>query len=151
VVISSELIAYERSAIGSREEFRRKVRIACRAFNCHRLLWPRIARLPAWDLYKYLSHKLLRWVAGAGVALAAACLMLGLAAHGVSLPLVLGAAAVAVIALAAGTVLRVTPMALLREALLAMTATVVGVLCSLRGQRFQTWAQPETTRQAGVG
>ncbi|MEJ0071254.1 MAG: glycosyltransferase [Pseudomonadota bacterium] len=71
VVISPDFVAYERSAIGSREEFRRKVRIACRAFNCHRLLWPRIARLPAWDLYKYLSHKLLRWVSGACLALAA--------------------------------------------------------------------------------
>jgi len=56
VVISPELIAYERSASGSREEFRRKVRIACRAFNCHRLLWAQVVRLPAWDLYKYLSH-----------------------------------------------------------------------------------------------
>jgi cellulose synthase/poly-beta-1,6-N-acetylglucosamine synthase-like glycosyltransferase len=151
VVISAELIAYERSAIGSREEFRRKVRIACRAFNCHRLLWPRITRLPAWDLYKYLSHKLLRWIAGACMALAAASLMVGLAVGGVSLPVVLGAAAIGGIALAGGAVARLTPMALLREAVFAMTATVVGVLCSLRGQRFQTWAQPETTRQAGAG
>jgi cellulose synthase/poly-beta-1,6-N-acetylglucosamine synthase-like glycosyltransferase len=151
VVICPELIAYERSAIGSREEFRRKVRIACRAFNCHRLLWPRVARLPAWDLYKYLSHKLLRWVAGACLALAAGCLLLGLAARGVSLPVVLGILSAASLLLAGGMVSRVTPMALLREALLAMTATVIGVLCSLRGRRFQTWAQPETTRQAGVG
>ena len=151
VVICPELIAYERSASGSREEFRRKVRIACRAFNCHRLLWPRIVRLPAWDLYKYLSHKLLRWIAGACVVLAAASLMLGVAAGGVPLPVVLGVALVIGIALAGGAVLRVAPMALLGEALLAMTATVFGVLCSLRGRRFQTWAQPETTRQAGVG
>jgi len=151
VVISPELIAYERSASGSREEFRRKVRIACRAFNCHRLLWAQVVRLPAWDLYKYLSHKLLRWVAGACVALAAACLVLGLAARGVPLAAVLGVAVVAGLALASGAIARVTPMALLREALFAMTATVVGVLCSLRGQRFQTWAQPETTRQAGAG
>jgi cellulose synthase/poly-beta-1,6-N-acetylglucosamine synthase-like glycosyltransferase len=151
VVISPELVAYERSAIGSREEFRRKVRIACRAFNCHRLLWPRLARLPAWDLYKYVSHKLLRWVSGASVALAALCLVAGVADAGVPLPFVLGGAALGGAVLACGAGLRCAPVALLREALLAMAATVVGVLYSLRGQRFQTWAQPETTRQVGAG
>jgi cellulose synthase/poly-beta-1,6-N-acetylglucosamine synthase-like glycosyltransferase len=151
VVISPELIAYERSAIGSREEFRRKVRIACRAFNCHRLLWPKIARLPAWDLYKYLSHKLLRWVSGACLALAMLCLLLGLADGGVPVPIVLGAVLAGALALVGTAGLRLTPIALLREAVLAMAATAVGVLCSLRGQRFQTWAQPETTRQAGAG
>jgi len=151
VVLSPELVAYERSAIGSREEFRRKVRIACRAFNCHRLLWPRLARLPAWDLYKYLSHKLLRWISGASLALAALCLCAAVADAGVPLGFVLGTAGLGGVMLACGAGLRCAPMALLREALLAMTATVVGVLYSLRGQRFQTWAQPETTRHAGAG
>ncbi len=149
VVISPELIAYERSATRSREEFRRKVRIACRAFNCHRLLWPQIVRLPGWDLYKYLSHKLLRWLSGACLVLAALSLIGGLLATGVSAPLVLGAALGCVLVLWLGAQLRFTPMALLHEAVLAVAATAVGVACSLSGYRFQTWGQPETTRQAG--
>jgi hypothetical protein len=93
----------------------------------------------------------LRWVSGACVALAVLCLMLGLAAGGVPVPIVLGAVLAGALALIGAAGLRLTPIALLREAVLAMAATVVGVLCSLRGQRFQTWAQPETTRQAGAG
>jgi cellulose synthase/poly-beta-1,6-N-acetylglucosamine synthase-like glycosyltransferase len=149
VVISPELIAYERSATGSREEFRRKVRIACRAFNCHRLLWPQVARLPAWDLYKYLSHKLLRWLSGCGFAVAALALVGALVADGWSPALVLGGALGLALAVRLGAALRVPPMALVHEAVLAVAATAVGVVCSLRGQRFQTWVQPETTRQAG--
>jgi cellulose synthase/poly-beta-1,6-N-acetylglucosamine synthase-like glycosyltransferase len=151
VVIAPDLVAYERSSSSSREEFRRKIRIACRAFNCHRLLWPRLARLPAWDLYKYLSHKLMRWVSGAWVALGAIALALALTAGGVPASIVLGGAALGGALLVGGASLRLAPIALLREALLAMAATVVGVACSLRGRRFQTWAQPETTRQVGAG
>jgi cellulose synthase/poly-beta-1,6-N-acetylglucosamine synthase-like glycosyltransferase len=149
-VMCPDLIAYERSATRSREEFRRKVRIACRAFNCHRLLWPQVARLPAWDLYKYLSHKLLRWVSGCCAALAALCLLAALISAGHSPALVLGSALVLGGALWLGARLQLPPMALVREAVLAVAATAVGVVYSLRGQRFQTWAQPETTRQAGA-
>ena len=149
VVISPELIAYERSATGSREEFRRKVRIACRAFNCHRLLWPQVVRLPPWDLYKYLSHKLLRWLTGCCVAVAALGLIGGLLSAGVAPALVLGSALGAAAVVRLGAALRVPPLALVHEAVLAVAATAVGVICSLRGQRFQTWVQPETTRQAG--
>ena len=151
VVMCPDLVAYERSAIYSREEFRRKVRIACRAFNCHRLLWPRIARLPAWDIYKYLSHKLLRWLSGGSLALAGLSLALGTLAGAVAPPIALGVALAAGIALVGGTYRRLVPLAILREAVFAMTATALGVVCSLRGQRFQTWAQPETTRQVRAG
>src|SRR5205085_8236806 len=89
-VMCPDLIAYERSATRSREEFRRKVRIACRAFNCHRLLWPQVARLPAWDLYKYLSHKLLRWVSGGFLALALLSLIPALLSVGVPPAILLG-------------------------------------------------------------
>jgi cellulose synthase/poly-beta-1,6-N-acetylglucosamine synthase-like glycosyltransferase len=149
-VMCSDLIAYERSATRSREEFRRKVRIACRAFNCHRLLWPQVVRLPAWDLYKYLSHKLLRWVSGCCAALAALCLVAALISAGHSPALVLGGAIAIGGAMWLGARLQLAPMALAREGVLAVAATAVGVVYSLRGQRFQTWAQPETTRQAGA-
>lgn len=151
VVMCRELVAYERSAIYSREEFRRKVRIACRAFNCHRLLWPRIAHLSAWDVYKYLSHKLLRWLSGACLALAGLTLGLGALAGAVAPAIALGVVLAAAIALIGGTSRRLVPLALMREAVFAMAATAVGVVCSLRGQRFQTWAQPETTRQVRAG
>ena len=64
IIANRELVAYERSEVARGDEVRRKVRIACRAFNCHRLLWPQIAKLPMLRLYQYISHKLIRWLAG---------------------------------------------------------------------------------------
>ena len=46
VVRDEAMVAYERVATDSGDEFRRKVRIACQAYNCHRLLRPRLRRLP---------------------------------------------------------------------------------------------------------
>ena len=47
-----------------------RFRIACRSFNAHRLLWPRLRRIGAFNLYKYASHKLLRWFSVLWLALA---------------------------------------------------------------------------------
>ena len=47
--------------MSAREEFKRKIRIACQAFNVHRLLWPQLRELDRVTLYKYVSHKLIRW------------------------------------------------------------------------------------------
>lgn len=143
----SGVMAFERSATASGEEYRRKVRIACRAFNCHRLLWPRLRRMGAWNRYKYVSHKLLRWLmgfslAGAGLAGAGAVLAApgpwgvkgGIAGAGV-------AGVLAVLWLPG------FPWTTMRQALLAVAATGVGVVRSLQGERFQTWSVAATTRQ----
>ncbi len=62
IVRVADAVAYEAAVSRPAEEFRRKVRISCQAFNVNRALWPRLLRLPALDLYKYVSHKLLRWL-----------------------------------------------------------------------------------------
>src|SRR6185295_2273749 len=50
VVRAGDARAEEESVGRSGEEFRRKVRISCQAFNVHRLLWPRLKRLDAVSL-----------------------------------------------------------------------------------------------------
>ncbi len=62
VVQSKDARAYEESASNAADEFGRKSRIACQAFNVHRLIWPRIRKMDALTVYKYVSHKLLRWL-----------------------------------------------------------------------------------------
>jgi len=42
VIQASDAFAYEESVVSSREEFQRKIRIACQAFNVHRLVWPHL-------------------------------------------------------------------------------------------------------------
>jgi cellulose synthase/poly-beta-1,6-N-acetylglucosamine synthase-like glycosyltransferase len=68
LISADDVVARERNTTDPHDEFRRKRRIACRAWNSHRYLWPRIAEsFNAADKYKYISHKLLRWF-GAPVA-----------------------------------------------------------------------------------
>lgn len=63
LIHSASVIAYEKNATSAQDEFRRKRRIACRAFNTHRYLWPHLAHAYGpLNCYKYISHKLLRWL-----------------------------------------------------------------------------------------
>ena len=78
IVQSTTARCYEASASSGREEFSRKARIACQAFNVHRLLWPQLRRLDALTIYKYLSHKVLRWLCIYSLGAAALLLMAGL-------------------------------------------------------------------------
>jgi cellulose synthase/poly-beta-1,6-N-acetylglucosamine synthase-like glycosyltransferase len=149
IVRAPSAVAYEPAVSRSGEEFRRKIRIACQAFNVHRALWPRLRRMPALDLYKYVSHKLLRWITilplalgGILVAMAAA---LALAQAGE--PLLLAAAAIVAAGGACAMLLaRGGMLATCREILTAFVATGIGVQRSLSGQRFQTWEPPSSAR-----
>jgi cellulose synthase/poly-beta-1,6-N-acetylglucosamine synthase-like glycosyltransferase len=80
VVRVGDAYAYEEAVSRPAEEFRRKVRIGCQSFNVHRALWPRLRLLPLVDRYKYVSHKLLRWLTVFFLAAAAICFAGGLGA-----------------------------------------------------------------------
>jgi len=146
IVQARDVRAYEQSVSSMGEEFHRKVRIACQAFNVHRLLWPRLTRLPALSLYKYVSHKLLRWftiyllalsyLAFAGAALAA------------GLPLLAGAMVMALALLwLLGQRFPVRPVSQLFDILSAMAGAGLGVWRSLAGERFQTWQPAASIRK----
>ena len=149
IVRVADAVAYEAAVSRPAEEFRRKVRIACQAFNVNRALWPQLVRLPALDLYKYLSHKLLRWLSiywlGAAGLFALLTVLL------VAGPWLCAGAAIA--AVAAGLVIARAErrgLGKLREVLAALLATGLGVARSCRGETFQTWNPPASAR-APVG
>ena len=146
-VYTPDVIAYERSATASSEEYRRKVRIACRAFNCHRLLWPRLRRMSTWNIYKYVSHKLLRWVMAFSLACAGLAVAAALLVAQVSWETKGTIAVLALLGVLAVSQLPGSPWSYVRQAVLAITATGIGVLKSLQGERFQTWSVAATTRQ----
>jgi cellulose synthase/poly-beta-1,6-N-acetylglucosamine synthase-like glycosyltransferase len=139
LIHAADVIAYEKNATSSSEEFRRKRRIACRAFNTHRYLWPCIRRhYRPIDIYKYVSHKLIRW-------LGLPTLVLGLAMLFVAL--LVAHYTLAAIALAAGLVLFILlgmaglpPFHNGYQIVLSIIATFYGVIDSLRGKTYQTWA-----------
>ncbi len=138
LIHSTAVIAYERNVTSAREEFRRKRRIACRAFNTHRYLWPRLAgSYGALDLYKYVSHKLLRWLGLVPLALAAALLAIGLALAGHLLIVALPLAALLLFGVTGKAGL--PGLATAFQILLAVIATFLGVTDALRGRSVQVW------------
>jgi len=146
VIQADDVHAYEASVSAGGEEFRRKVRIACQAFNVHRLLWPRLRRLPLLVRYQYLSHKLLRWftiylLALSALAFEAALLTAGWTGVALALPATAGAA------LWLGHRHAVRPFAQVADILLAFAGTGLGVWRSLRGERFQTWSPAASIRK----
>lgn len=142
---AADAIATEPPVTGIREEFRRKRRIACQAYNVHRALAPRLRRLPALPRYKYLSHKWLRWWSGWLLAAAAVLVPAGLALAGH------GALAVSLVALGLAVGLMgwawpSGPAGKLVAAAAAFAATGLGLVESLAGRRYQTWAPPASAR-----
>lgn len=145
IVRAGDAVAYEEAVSRPGEEYRRKIRIACQAFNVHRALRHRLRVLPLVERYKYVSHKLLRWLTIYLLAAGAACVLAGLALAGAWAVLaVVPAACVAGLALAG--VVRRGPIAAVQDALGAFVATGIGVWRSLRGERFQTWNPPASAR-----
>ncbi len=149
VIRAADVRCYELSVVDRNEEFQRKVRISCQAFNVHRLLWPRIRRLPALQLYCYVSHRLLRWFT---VWTLAGGLLFG-AAGLIAVAGIAGAMAIAVMAVVsvAAYAMDFGPIRKIYEIWLAFLATGLGVVRSLRGDRFRTWAPAQSIRQVSQG
>ncbi len=147
VVRVADAVATEASVSRPAEEYRRKVRIACQAFNVNRALWGSLMRLPALDCYKYVSHKLLRWVCAYFLAASA---VFGVLAVAVGLGAAAGFGALVLLAGGGLLVARSAsgPLGKLHEVLAAFVATGTGVFRSLRGDTFQTWNPPASARAA---
>ncbi len=145
VIQAADVRAYEESVSQSAEEFNRKVRIACQAFNVHRLLWPHLRRTDWLTRYKYVSHKLIRWLGIYFLGLAAVTFLAALISAGypmLALGLLLGGA----LSLAVGHAWSIKPFAQIADLLIAMLGAGLGVLRSLRGERFQTWTPANSIR-----
>jgi len=148
VVTAPDALAYEASVTSSTEEFRRKVRIACQAFNVHRELWPRLKRLPPVVVYMYVSHKLLRWVAAFNLGLSAVLGSAGLLAMGVPVVALALLIVLSVSALWAALRFQLRPLSSIAEILVALAGASLGVIHSLRGRQFQTWTPASSIRQS---
>lgn len=150
IVRAPDVRAFEESVSDPAEEFRRKVRIACQGFNVHRLLWPRLRRLDALTVYKYVSHKLLRWIAGYDLAAGLLLLAMGLVVAGHP-GLLLCLVVLGVVAAWLGYGPRIRPFAQMVEVATALAGAAVGVWRSLRRERFQTWTPAASIRGTAGG
>lgn len=145
VVLAPDVRVWRRSASSADDEFRRKVRIACQAWNVHRLLWPSLRRTGAFTRYQYLSHKPLRWLSGATLGAGALCVAAAAALAGYPwLPAAAAAGGVAVWFL--GHRRGIQPFAGLAALLGALIANLVGITQAIRGERYQTWEPARSAR-----
>jgi cellulose synthase/poly-beta-1,6-N-acetylglucosamine synthase-like glycosyltransferase len=149
VVRAPELRAFETHTTEATDEFRRKVRIASQSMHIHFELWPELRRLDTWHLYKYIGHRLLRWIGG--YFLIVAMLLFATAA-------VLALGPVMVLAVSGSLVLlflaalraRLGPAMTLLNVLFALAGNIVGVWRALHGERAITWEPPSSARGIGV-
>ncbi|HYD32632.1 MAG TPA: glycosyltransferase family 2 protein [Azospirillaceae bacterium] len=145
VVRAPDVLAFEQTTTSAGDEFRRKIRIACQSFNIHRMLWPRLKRMPMLDVYKYVSHKLLRWLTIYNLALAGLFTIAGVAVLPHPLPAAL-ALGLGTATFVAGWAMKLKPMPQIVDILTAFLGTGIGVWRSLRGARFQTWTPAASVR-----
>ena len=145
VVRAPELRAYEPHTTIAGDEFRRKVRIACECTHVHFTLWSRLKKLDAWHLYKYVAHRLLRWLCGFFL-LASAVFALAFVAS------LIGILPTAVLVVAGGLGfflalrLRVKIVDKLWNAVLAIAGASIGVFRAFRGERAVTWDVAPSSR-----
>lgn len=77
IVSANDVIAYEELITNSGKEFKRKIRIGCRAYRTHQYLWEDVKRLKMLDIFKYVSHKILRWFGAIPLVLASVFITMG--------------------------------------------------------------------------
>ena len=143
-VSAPDVIGREHSVTNRMEEFKRKRRIACGAYSTYRYLRSQLRDMKGIDRFKFFSHKMMRWWGGAFLIAGAASLLLALvlAGYGVIGTFALLGLATALVALGH---YEISVFGALYEVLLAVAATGLGVLESLRGRRYATW-EPAKTR-----
>jgi cellulose synthase/poly-beta-1,6-N-acetylglucosamine synthase-like glycosyltransferase len=143
VVSAPDVLAYERLTTDSGDEFRRKRRIACRAFNTHRYLRPKLKKMTAMNKFKYFSHKLIRWFGPGFLLLSSIFGILGLIEFIALIPsLILVALGLSV--LYVGNKLEIGIVLKVSELLAAIVATGFGIYESLMGKTYQTWTPAES-------
>jgi cellulose synthase/poly-beta-1,6-N-acetylglucosamine synthase-like glycosyltransferase len=144
VVREPQALAFERSGSDEREEFRRKIRIACQAFNVHRLIWSAVKKSPT-ILYGYVSHRLLKWLIIYNLGLSAAFFAL-FAFSALPLRYFIALALVALAAMTYVALGEAGPAKQIRSILSGLLGVGIGVWRSIRGDRFQTWQPISTAR-----
>jgi cellulose synthase/poly-beta-1,6-N-acetylglucosamine synthase-like glycosyltransferase len=137
LVSAPDVHAYEKSAAASADEFRRKRRIACRAYSSHRHIWPMVQKMVCTNRFKYVSHRIIRWY---GAAFGGASVLFGVVFMLIVSPkLALAGVALGLLLLAFCRWSKNGLVASLTEIGRALFATMLGVVDSWRGKRYQTW------------
>lgn len=138
LIRGADVNAYESHTTIARDEFKRKVRIACQCMGVHRALWPELRSLSVWDLYKYVGHRLIRWVGGYFL-LASALFFISALWVGFGFWVMLAILAVLCSAMLLGSLAKVRIVEQVNNILLAFAGNTIGVWRAYRGEPVVTW------------
>ena len=146
---ADDCLVYEKNVTEFWGEFRRKRRIACRAHNCTRLLWPGLRKMSALSQFCFFSRKVLRWYGFTfflatitGFIIAKGSTVSGLIAdlrnsHDVQFLVLLGFLA---FLLSFSFILKIGKI------IGFLIAVNLGVIDSWRGKRYAVWNPDQTAR-----
>lgn len=137
LVKAKDVIARERLVTARKDEYRRKVRIAARAWHTHSHLRAQLRRMAAIDRFKYASRKIIRWFGGLFILTGAVAA--GALALRISPMLYLIGALVVALVIWRGIRARSGPFAALVDVLIAYAATLQGVAKAMTGRTVTIW------------
>lgn len=145
LIRGADVRAFESHTTVAKDEFKRKIRIACQCIGVHRALWSELKTLSLWNLYKYIGHRYIRWIGGyfllASTALFAAAVWVEYGA--------LAMAALAVLVgmiMVLGTMMNCRPVQQISNILLAFAGNTLGVWRSYWGEPVVTWDLADSAR-----
>ena len=137
LVKATDVIARERLVAGRGDEYRRKVRIAARAWHTHLYLRPQLSRMRPLDRFKYASRKIIRWFGGVFILTGGIAALL--LAVRISPLLALGGTVLALLLLTLGLRAKSGPLAAVTDILIAYAATLQGVMKAMSGRTVTVW------------
>ena len=137
LIKAKDVIARERLVTGRKDEYRRKVRIAARAWHTHVHLRPQLRQMRAIDRFKYASRKIVRWFGG--VFILTGAIAAGTLAMRISPMLYMVGALAVALTIWAGVRAKSGPFAALVDILIAYAATLQGVIKAMTGRTVTTW------------
>ena len=138
LVRGADVRAYEAHTTVAKDEFKRKIRIACQCMGVHRALWPELKTLSPWNLYKYIGHRFIRWIGGYFLIAAAVLFTLGVWV-GLGFWVMLGLMAAAAAVMMIGTIFKLHPIEQINNILLAFAGNTLGVWRAFWGEPVVTW------------
>lgn len=138
LIRGADVNAYESHTTIARDEFKRKVRIACQCMGVHRALWPELRTMSAWNIYKYVGHRLIRWVGGYFLLASAALFALAIWA-GFGFWSMFAAIAIVCGIMLGGSVAKVRMIEQINNILLAFAGNTIGVWRCYWGEPVVTW------------
>ena len=144
VVQAENVVGFKTVAKERKDEYERKVRIACQAFNVHRAIRPALKRQPFLIQYLYAGHKTMRWTTIYSLFLAAIFSVLTLISAGF-ITLVIWISVLVTGSLLLGY-LGIKPFNRIIDVLLPFVANGIGIIKSLQGKKYQTWSSAASAR-----